>query len=54
MGKRKSSKQEILKAVEKTGDQKPTVPDWLNAIGNLLLGLAAIGTLVFMIIQAAK
>jgi hypothetical protein len=39
-----------MKKVKKSG-QKPAVTDWLTAIGNLLVGLAAIGTLLYLILS---
>jgi hypothetical protein len=37
------------KGIKKKGDQKPLVTDWINTVCNIVIALAALGTLAYMV-----
>ena len=48
----KNKEKEVMpngKKVTKKGGQKPLVTDWINTVCNILIALAALGTLAYMV-----
>jgi hypothetical protein len=47
----KTTEKEVIAygKVKKKGGQKPLVTDWINTVCNILIALAALGTLAYMV-----